>query len=256
MYITLLFVDMELDTTNNTELDLNLNLNLTIIEKYIEKNLKNKLKTSLNKYIRELYNYLPTEKKELFNQHKSQIYGELETEFQKIKVKVKYPNTEKKNNHKKGPRIESDPKKRCMARIGLGTQCSKSRIQHSASQQPNSKPNSKLNSKPNSKPNSKLDQIDSEYCTSHSKSRPYGRIDQPMPEKYLNRVANRKKKKNKNIAYSTEGYNLTEYIKTKKVTFEDTEYLIDKEGVLYENNNKNNIIGRVKDSAIVWFKLD
>jgi hypothetical protein len=117
--------------------------------------------------------------------------------------------------------INSDT--RCMARIGLGTQCSRSRIVD---------------------PTARPDIID--YCKSHMMSLPYGRID--VPDNSEQKIA---KKRGRRSAvekkYDIEELDMTKYVNALLIQIEDKPYLVDQNNVIYQYNASNVIAGRLVD---------
>jgi hypothetical protein len=122
-----------------------------------------------------------------------------------------------------------DPKARCMARIGLGAQCSRSRIGNS------------------------------EHCRSHQMSLPYGRCDIPeVPEKKLAKRRGRRSKNNKE--YNISDLDMGKYVQAilikieNKDSQENTSYLLDQNDVLYHFNGNNEIAGRlINNEHVEWY---
>jgi hypothetical protein len=120
----------------------------------------------------------------------------------------------------------TNERKRCMARIHSGNQCSR-----------------------------KCKSSESDFCGSHMHSLPYGRIDQEPT--HLNKLVEKKtrgrRSKNKtNIDLSK--INLGLYIKTKTIIFDGTEYLIDDNNVIFTSDNANTIVGRrLGNNEYQWF---
>lgn len=117
---------------------------------------------------------------------------------------------------------EIDPVTRCMARIGLGTQCSRSRTD------------------------------ESEFCKSHHTSRPYGRIDVPEPpEKKMAKRRGRRSKNDKE--YTIDDLDMNRYVQAILININDESYLMDQNNVLYQFNSNNEIIGHVIDDKVEWY---
>jgi len=114
--------------------------------------------------------------------------------------------------------------KRCMARIGLGSQCTRSKT------------------------------INSDYCQSHTKSLPYGRIDGPVTENFK-LTQRRGRKSNTKKAYSLEELqpHLSKYIQATIINIDDNVLIQDENGLLYTYDSENRIIGRIIDDKIVWY---
>ena len=125
--------------------------------------------------------------------------------------------------------IESAKKesKQCMARIHNGNQCSRK-----------------------CKAGQNLD-----YCGSHIHSLPYGRIDEePIQKNRLveKKTRGRKAKNKSNIDLNK--IDLSQYIQTKVIIVKNSEYLIDNNGILFENDSNNKIVGRhLQEGEFEWF---
>ena len=103
--------------------------------------------------------------------------------------------------------------RRCMARIGLGTQCSRSKM------------------------------ANGDFCKSHSNSLPYGRIDESRPEK-----DSRKSKKSKDFTF--DDLDESKYVKAIVVYMDDAKYSIDSNLLIYSGTD---IVGRQVDNMIEWY---
>lgn len=120
-------------------------------------------------------------------------------------------------------------RKQCMARIHNGNQCSRK-----------------------CKNGQKFD-----YCGSHVHLLPYGRIDEePIQKNRLveKKTRGRKAKNKSNIDLNM--VDLSKYIQTKVIIVSSTnmEYLIDDNGILFENDNNNTIVGRkLGENKYEWF---
>lgn len=190
------------------------------IGEQIQNALNQKLTESSNNLLHDIYEILPTDDKLLLNK---QITPEILFYLQPtVKIDLSY-------NYPIKSRMQSDPNKRCLARVGA-LQCSRGRIQGPDGM--------------------------SEFCNGHIKSLPYGRIDGPLEGKALKlkqtsgRKAGGKKQK---IAYSMIGLDTNDYIKTEKFTFENKDYLVDELGIFYSCDATNNIVAQIKDDKIYWF---
>lgn len=119
------------------------------------------------------------------------------------------------------PRVKKElpPESRCMARIGLGNQCSRSRI------------------------------INSEYCKSHTTSLPYGTIGEEPPEKQPGRKRGRRKKAT--IEYTRDDLDMNKYVQAMVIQIptgqgdEVKDFLVDQHNVLYQYDSNNVIVGRL-----------
>lgn len=122
---------------------------------------------------------------------------------------------------------EIDPDIRCMARIGLGTQCSRSRIDRS------------------------------DYCKSHQVSLPYGRAD--SPESLEKKIAKRRGRRSKNDKdYNIKDLDMDKYVQAILIKVEHKNgcksYLLDQNDVLYQFNSNNEIAGYlVNNDHIEWY---
>lgn len=104
--------------------------------------------------------------------------------------------------------------RRCMARIGLGTQCSRSKMSGG------------------------------DFCKSHSNSLPYGRIDESKPKK------DQKKCKKSSDDFTLDDLDESKYVKTIVVYMDDTKYSIDSNLLIYSGTD---IVGRQVDDMIEWY---
>lgn len=127
---------------------------------------------------------------------------------------------------------ELAPENRCMARIGLGSQCSRSRI------------------------------ADSQYCKSHTTSLPYGTIGEEPPEKQLARKRGRRKKAIKE--YSRDDLDINKYVHAMIIQVptgnenEIKDFLVDQNNVLYQYDGNNVIVGRLVETddgelGVEWY---
>ena len=124
----------------------------------------------------------------------------------------------------KKPRQKRDvaPDLRCLARTGLSTQCTRSRVEGT------------------------------EFCKSHSAVLPYGKIDEPVPIK--TKIGQRRgRKARKNKKYELEDLDISRYIQASIINIDGNVFIQDENGILYEYNTDNLIIGRVTDSKIIWY---
>jgi hypothetical protein len=114
---------------------------------------------------------------------------------------------------------------RCMARIHDNTQCTR-----------------------------KYKDMKTQLCGSHANSLPYGRIDDnntniKLPEK----KTKGRKAKNKNMTPSDQ-IDLSKFIKTEMITINGTDYLVDDNNIIFENDDMNTILGRKKsENQYEWF---
>jgi flagellar hook assembly protein FlgD len=119
--------------------------------------------------------------------------------------------------------LASFPKSmRCMARIHDNTQCTR-----------------------------KYRDASTKLCGSHTNSLPYGRIDDHDMQKVNERKKGRQSKHKSDI--ELDQIDLTKYIKTEIISIDGTDYLIDENNVLFENNDTNTIVGRKLENTIEWF---
>ena len=118
---------------------------------------------------------------------------------------------------------------RCMARIGLGSQCSRSRIGAS------------------------------EYCRSHQLSIPYGRSD--IPESPEKKIAKRRGRRSKtDTEYDISDLDIDKYVQAILIKVENKDdkesqsYLLDQNDVLYQFNSHNEIMGcLVNHEQVEWY---
>ena len=127
-------------------------------------------------------------------------------------------NTVRKTRSKK----EILPDTRCMARIGLGTQCSRSKMPHS------------------------------DYCKSHFISLPYGRID--SSEGIEKRVAKKRGRRCKSDKkYNVEDLDMEKYVQAILIKINDESYLLDQNNLLYRFNTNNEIVGTLIEDQVEWY---
>ena len=112
-----------------------------------------------------------------------------------------------------------------MARIGLGTQCTRS----------------------------KMSDVESDYCKSHKLSLPYGRIDGPIVQKTTKMAQRRGRKQKAKMTYELEDLDISKYIQATVINIDDNMLIQDENGLLYTYDTVNQIIGRVIDDKIVWY---
>jgi hypothetical protein len=108
-----------------------------------------------------------------------------------------------------------NPETRCMARIGLGTQCSRSHMN------------------------------DSKYCKSHILSLPYGNIHDPEIETKIVKKRGRQSKVDKE--YTVDELDMNKYVQALLIVIEDKPYLLDQNNILYQHDTNNVIVGRLVD---------
>jgi hypothetical protein len=91
-----------------------------------------------------------------------------------------------------------------------------------------------------------------QFCGGHLKAIPYGRFDCPE-QKCVKMKGN--SIKSKNISQNKDlDVDLSQYIKTTVIVLNNTPYLIDKHGIIYENDNGHTIVGKKGDGDDVsWF---
>jgi len=117
---------------------------------------------------------------------------------------------------------EIDSDVRCMARIGLGNQCSRSRTSKTV------------------------------FCKSHDISRPYGRID--VAEQSEQKIAKRRGRRSKtDKAYSISDLDMSLYVQAILIYLNNEPFLMDQNNVLYQYNSNNEIVGQVVDDKVVWY---
>ena len=124
----------------------------------------------------------------------------------------------------KKPRVKKDIllQKRCVAKIGLGSQCSRSLVEGN------------------------------DYCHSHMVALPYGRIDHSeVSETKMMKKRGRRGKNTKE--YTVEDLDLTKYVQSILVKIDETPYLLDQHNVLFHYNTDNEIVGYIKDEKVHWY---
>lgn len=152
------------------------------------------------------------------NEHHSSIKTILEKQRYSIRTTLKL-NAVRKSRTKK--EVESDI--RCMARIGLGTQCSRSKSSNNT-----------------------------DYCKSHLISLPYGRIDQPEPSGQV--ISKRRGRRSKNEKeYNISNLDMNKYVQSILINIDSQPYLLDQNNILYQFNNKNEIVGTVVNDVVEWY---
>lgn len=182
---------------------------------YIETTINFKLKENFDSLLYEIYNFSTLKEQKLL---KDKLTPELlESVFPKVTIEL---SQEFEKNKKK--KIEINPGKRCMARIGEGEQCSRSQTDNA------------------------------EYCRGHLNNLTYGRIDGPLEGKALRTTKPRKKTQRTVKNYNIDNINLDEYIKTTVIALGEEEYLIDEWGIVYSFDRDNVIVGKVENDSIYW----
>ena len=150
--------------------------------------------------------------------------------FNKIVLFIKYLNTKETCNMiEKIDQLMSNElnnsRRQCLARIHTGQRCSR-KIRSSSCVE--------------------------KFCGSHIHSRPYGRTDE-TPEnscQLFEKKTRGRKAKNK-INTDLNAIDLSEYLKTKYVTIDNTEYLTD--GNIILTTDTNTIIGiNTNDDSVQW----
>jgi hypothetical protein len=90
-------------------------------------------------------------------------------------------------------------------------------------------------------------------CGSHTNSLPYGRIDDPIGQKLIEKKNKGRKTKHKS-SMELDNIDFSKYIKTEIICINGVEYLVDENNILFENNDTNTIIGhKLSDDNIEWF---
>jgi len=124
---------------------------------------------------------------------------------------------ERKLKIKKEPEIA----KRCLARIGSGTQCTRE---------------------------FKGEGI---YCGPHMKYAPFGQYGGALEGKFM------KRKRGRKCSEEVKEIDSAIYIETQVIQINEKDYMIDKCGILYSNDSNCNIIGHLKRNEegdyITWF---
>ena len=114
------------------------------------------------------------------------------------------------------------PHTRCMARIGLGTQCSRSKMENS------------------------------EFCKSHFISLPYGRIDSPeIIDQKVTKKRGRRSKVDK--GFTIEDLDMNKYIQAIVININGDTYLLDQNNILFKHNNLNEIVGFLNEDKVEWY---
>ena len=189
-------------------------MNKTNFFNYLDNTLKDAINSKLQKKLSKL---------------QDTILENLPTEYHQVALEVidrhRYEaRTVLKINAAKRSRSKRDiePSTKCMARIGLGAQCSRSRANGS------------------------------DYCKSHEASRPYGRID--MSEPPGKKMAKRRGRRSKaGKEYTVEDLDLDSYVQAILIDINGESYLMDQNNILYQFNSNNEIVGRVVDGKVEWF---
>lgn len=182
-------------------------------------NLDNILNDAINKKLQKKLDKLVTQLKSCVSEeHHDFIDTLVQSHTYNVRTVLKL-NTTRKSRTKR----EIVPETRCMARIGLGNQCSRSRMDK-----------------------------DYDYCKSHYMSRPYGRIDVPEPvEKKMAKRRGRRSKNDKN--YTIDDLDIDKYVQAILININDEPYLLDQNNILYQFNGNNEIVGYVEDEKVEWY---
>lgn len=122
--------------------------------------------------------------------------------------------------HQVKKKREADQLHRCLARIGLGKQCSRSHM------------------------------TDAEFCRSHKDNTPYGRIDGPEVE---HQILKKRGRQAKTQTINTEDIDLSKYIQAIRIKIHNDSYLVDSNDIVYKLTPTNEIVGRLSDDIIIWF---
>ena len=112
--------------------------------------------------------------------------------------------------------------KRCLARIGHGRQCSRSKLEGK------------------------------EFCKSHSIVLPYGRFDGPLEGKSLI-IAGKRGKKNVSSEFELEDLDLSLYIQSIVVKIDGKDYLIDENKMIFTHDYNNDLVGKQIGDEVHWF---
>lgn len=138
-----------------------------------------------------------------------------------IKTRIR-PHQTKQSRSKK----VSNDDARCMARIAVGDQCSRQRLEAI------------------------------EYCKGHMHIRPYGRID-TMGTQQKSQSSHRRRRRRvhkiKNMDYKVSDLDMTQYIQSIYIEIEGRPYLLDEHGVVYEYSTDNIIMGMLRDNLVTWY---
>jgi hypothetical protein len=137
-------------------------------------------------------------------------------------TQIKNENETKSKNKKKTYRV-AENHNRCQARVSTGLQCRKSR------------------------------KDDGTLCGWHLRYIPYGRYDGPLEGKFLSIPKKRGRKVRNTKEYSLNDLDLDLYIKTQTIVLNNEKYRIDKQGMLYTNDNECHIVGRREGDLIYWY---
>ena len=116
---------------------------------------------------------------------------------------------------------EIDPNTRCMARIGLGTQCSRSRIG------------------------------EGEYCRSHIAAIPYGRVDSESPTEPM--LIKKRGRHGRNKQTTVSEADLDKYVSAIRIDIGGQYYLLDQHNVLYKFTPDNEIVGYMELDDVHWY---
>lgn len=122
--------------------------------------------------------------------------------------------------HQRKKKSEVAQDKKCLARIGLGKQCSRPHM------------------------------LNSEFCRSHKENIQYGRIDGPEIEHQILKKRGRQAK-TKHI--NTEDLDLNKYIQAIRIKINNELYLVDEHDIVYKHTPDNEIVGRLSGDVINWF---
>ncbi len=189
-------------------------MNQTAIYLIIDQLLKDAANSKLRKKLDKLREVLT---ETLDEEYHEEVFRLLDDQSYDIRTTLQLGPVRKSRTKK-----ELEPEIRCMARIGLGTQCSRSRTD------------------------------DMDYCKSHMLSLPYGRID--MPEELEKKITKRRGRRCKaEKECSIEDLDMGKYVQAILITIDGGPYLLDQNNVLYHFNTNNEIAGTIVGDQIEWY---
>lgn len=178
------------------------------IKSVLDREINKQLNAKLDKLCEKL-------KSQLAEEHHSYVDSVVNEQRYPVHVVIRL-NLSKKQRAKK----ELSQDIRCQARIGLGTQCSRSRT-------------------------------DGVYCKSHNASLPYGNISSVNPNARITKKRGRRGKAAKEC--SLESLNMDMYVQAILIKIGEESYFLDQYNVLYSLDVNNEIIGYVEDDEVHWY---
>lgn len=118
-------------------------------------------------------------------------------------------------------RVEENALNRCVARTGTGKQCTRA---HNNSE--------------------------TKLCGSHSRSNPHGKYGEadPLENAKMEKKIQNSHKTVKNL----KGIDMSDYISTIEIELDDKTYLLDDNGILYDQLNLN-IVAHIQENKVYWF---